>query len=63
MSVSGVLDNMPEYLDDHVQSTLNFRDRCLQEADKFRLGCREALKKEKMTGLGFAAGAFIAMAV
>jgi ABC-type microcin C transport system permease subunit YejE len=63
MSVSGVLDNMPDYLDDHVQNTLNFRDRCLTEANKFRVGCRETLKKEKLAGLGFAAGAFVAMAI
>ena len=63
LSVSGVLDHVPEYMDDHVQRTLNFRDRCLKEANKFRISCRETLKKEKMAGLGFAAGAFVGIAV
>ncbi|CAB9502729.1 expressed unknown protein [Seminavis robusta] len=63
LSVSGVLDNMPDFLEDQVQSAKNVKDRCLMEANKLRKGFRETLQKEKLAGLGFACGAFVGMAV
>ena len=59
LSASGVLDDMPPFVDDHVQTVTSVKDRVLLEADKFRKGVRKSLKKEKMAALGFASGAFV----
>lgn len=61
LSVSGALDEMPPYLDGHVQTITSAKDRVLREANRFRKGVREGFKKEKVTALGFAGGAFLGM--
>ena len=63
LSMSGVLDDMPSYIDDHVQTVASVKDRILSEASKYRKGVREALKGEKMAALGFATGGFVAMVI
>lgn len=59
--MSGALDNMPEMLDEHVQTVSGWKQKVVDQAQKFRQGCRETLKKDKVPALGFATGAFIGM--
>ena len=63
LSVSGVLDEMPSFVADHVQTVTSVKDRVLVEAKKFRKSVRDSLQKEKTAALGFAAGAFLGMAL
>ena len=57
------MDEMPSFVDDQVQTVNNLKDRMLAEANKFRKGVRETLKKERLAAFGFAGGAFVGMVV
>ena len=59
LSASGLLEEMPPFVDEHVQTVSSAKDRVLVEADKFRKGVRKTLKRERMAALGFASGAFV----
>lgn len=59
--MSGVMDDMPSFVDGHVQTVSSAKDRVLMEASKFRKGVRETLKKEKLAAFGFAGGAIVAL--
>ena len=59
LSASGLLEEMPPFVDDHVQTVASAKDRVLAEANKFRKGVRKSLRKERMAALGFASGAFV----
>ena len=59
LSASGLLEEMPPFVDDHVQTVASVKDRVLAEANKFRKGVRKSLRKERMAALGFASGAFV----
>jgi hypothetical protein len=63
LSASGAMDEMPSFVDDHVQTVASAKDRVVSGARKFRRRVRESLKKERMAALGFAAGAFVGMAL
>ena len=62
-NLPGVLDDMPPFMDDHVQTVTSVKDRLLVEANKFRTNVRKSLEKERTAALGFAAGAFVGMAL
>ena len=59
LSASGLLEELPPFVDEHVQTVTSVKDRVLVEADKFRKSVRKSLRKERMAALGIASGAFV----
>jgi len=59
LSASGLMEDMPDFVNDNVENVKSAKNRVLREADKFRKGVRTALRKERMAAFGFAGGAFM----
>ena len=63
LSASGALDEMPAFVDDHVQTVATLKDRFIERVRTIRNKFREVLKKERLPALAFSLGAIFGVAL